>query len=120
LLSVEALPTEAMYRSIHYAACDLIRDTILAPELISLESDDSSLAVLEAMAQRNAARRARLATYSALIEREAPPLGKGLCAVLASRNQEDRLERCVDRARRAARYALASWLSAVDDARALP
>jgi uncharacterized protein (UPF0147 family) len=115
---VEPIPNEPMYESIHIAACDLLRDAILAPELTLLEKELAATTTLAELTKNTPRLRRRVAAYDSTLNQQANELGKGICAVLSSRNQEDSLAHCVRRAKQAAHEALASWVSSVKDANA--
>jgi hypothetical protein len=115
LQRVAPIPQEPMYRSIYLAACDLLQDVILAPELTLLNDEAPSTASIESIIRDYPERLPRIREFETLLAKEAPDLGKGICAIRSSRNQEESLEHCVRRAKQSAHEALASWLSSVQN-----
>jgi hypothetical protein len=120
LLTVATIPKEGFYQSVFIAACDLIRDAILAPELTSLEHENEVAHSLENSVAQKPDLRPRIAQFDAILAKEGPEFAKAICAVLASRNQGEPYEKCKKRTHGVAYEALVSWLSAVNDAKSTP
>jgi hypothetical protein len=120
LLTVAAIPKEGFYQSVYTAACDLIRDAILAPELTSREHENEVTHSLENWIAQKPELSPRIARFNAILAKDDQDLAKAICAVLASRNQGETIEKCQKRAKGVAYEALVSWLSAVNDAHSTP
>jgi hypothetical protein len=96
-----------------YAARELIQDEVLAPGLLR-RGTPASEALADAVAKATRETRAtpaRVAAFKAVLAAQAPALATGICAVAASRRVPMTADRCAERARDAASYALADWLT---------
>jgi hypothetical protein len=94
-----------------HAVRALIQDEVLAPGLLQRDvpAADALAASLDKASRRTLG---QVAAFKKVLAAEAPALATGICAVAAARHRAMTPDRCADRARDAATYALADWLAA--------
>jgi hypothetical protein len=117
LLLAHALPESQAYESIYVIVNNIIRDAVLAPELVTLVDEAAATRELNQMATDDLALGERIATYRKVAGIQATPIGKGLCAVLAVRDKPTDANACEHLARKSAHEALHFWLSAIKGGR---
>jgi hypothetical protein len=112
LLRTRAMPEGAMYDSVYVVVGNIIRDAILAPELVTFADERVAESELDQMATDDLALAVRIAAYQKDAAAQAAPIGKGICAVLSVRDKAADARTCEHIAQKTALEALHYWLSA--------
>jgi hypothetical protein len=96
-----------------YAVREVLQDEVLAPGQ-NRRDRPAAQALAEALdkaTQKTRAAAGRVAAFKRTLAAEAPALATGICAVASARGSSMPAERCAERARDTATYALADWLA---------
>ncbi len=114
LLHTRAMPEGTMHAAIYLGVCNLMRDAVLAPELVTLSDERVSRDGLNQMATAEPALGKRITAYRAVVDTQAPIIGQGMCAILSARDKTTDAANCEHLARKTALEALNFWLSATE------
>ena len=117
LLHARAMPEGTMHSAIYLGVCNLMRDAVLAPELVTLSDERVSRDGLSQMAASDPTLGKRIAAYRGVVDAQAPIIGKGMCVILSARNKTTDAADCEHLARKTALEALNFWLSATEAGR---
>jgi hypothetical protein len=95
-----------------YAVREVLQNEVLAPGENRRERPAAAVLAeaVDKATQSTRATTARVAAFKRTLATEAPALATGICAVASARGAAMPAERCAERARDTASYALADWL----------
>jgi hypothetical protein len=100
--------------AIHVAACNIVRDVVLAPELANLFDADEAEKGLGEMSKDDPPLGRKIASYRGVVAAQAPVVAEGMCAILGARGKTADIRVCERLVHKASLVALYSWFSAFE------